>query len=101
MPRPVLAYEWWALGAMRLSCMAIAQHSAIAQCSGAVRGAGLGLAAIEEKIELYLSVLREGFFFGKNLMRDCSQKIGKSIDCDAICSQSNTLATSFLCSNLI
>lgn len=28
-------------------------------------------------------------------MRDCSQKLGKSIDCDAICSQSTTLATSF------
>ena len=63
MPRLDLAYEWWALGAMRLSCMAIAQHSAIVQCSGAVQraqrsGAVLGLAAIEEKIELYLSVLR-------------------------------------------
>ena len=54
----VLAYEWWALGAMRLSCMAIAQHSAMVQCHGTVRGAVLGLVAIEEKIELYLSVLR-------------------------------------------
>ena len=63
MPRPVLAYEWWALGAMRLSCMAIAQHSAMAQRNSTVQraqrsGAVLGLAAIEEKIELYLSVLR-------------------------------------------
>lgn len=48
---------------MRLSCMAIAQHSAMAQRNSTVQraqrsGAVLGLAAIEEKIELYLSVLR-------------------------------------------